>query len=159
MQVHIIHLAHFIEAAFGLCIAFTIIDDVHQWGQKMCATLRKKQSEKWDKEKSQDKTVWNAKVILENDENAFTEKMSPIISILKITTFVIGIWFYCLLAYAGAHPELEWPLLSICFGIYLPATVPLCFIAWIVSRWNAFYKDFRIKADAFYQITIPPKTE
>jgi hypothetical protein len=157
--IHLIHLAHFIEASFGLCIAFTIIDDVHQWGQKMCETLRKKQSEKWDKTKQQDKTVWNAKVILEDDENTFTENMAPKISILKIITFVIGIWFYYLLAFAGTHPGTAWPILPVCFFIYLPATVPLCFIAWIVSRWNNFYNDFRKKAAAFDQITVAPKTD
>lgn len=53
----LLHLAHFIEAGFGLCIAFTIIDDVNLWGQKMCESFRKKKSEKWEQVKQSEMVI------------------------------------------------------------------------------------------------------
>jgi len=165
-EVELIHLGHFIEASFGLCIAFTIIDDVHQWGQKMCESFRKKQTDKWDKTKQQansikepiydTKLIGNAKLILETDENEFTEAMRPIISVLKIITFAFGLWFYALLAFSGSNPSTVWPILAVCIGIYLPATIPLFFIWWIVTRWNKFYMSLRIKAETLNKMASPP---
>jgi hypothetical protein len=166
-EIELIHLAHFNEASFGLCIAFTIIDDVHQWGQKMCEIHRKKSFAEWGKrieqaksikEPTSSETLGKAEQILSNDGNNFSEVMESRISTLKKITFGIGLWFYFLLAYLGSNPSANYPFWIILICVFLPGIVPLVFIGWIVLQWDAFYQKLCAKLDLLDGFTTPPKS-
>ena len=164
-DIELIHMSHFIEAAFGLCIAYTILEDVHQWGQEASEMYRKNKCADWDKlkirvvsvvEPQSNKDVEKAKSILEKDASDFTEKMRLKISPLKLVSFITGLWFFFLLAYAGSHATKSLSTLDVCFLVYTPAIIPLIFMANTAWDWNNFYKKLIVQANTLDKWTSPP---
>lgn len=176
----LIHLAHFMEAAFGLNIAFTIVDDVHQWGKKTCLFHLRKKATEWRKIESQISGVSEPRRKTENDpdqhkdenngrgnstegveslfasnEIEFSDKLESKISTQKVISFGIGIWFYCLLAYAGFNYEQNLSFISIILIIAIPAFVPIFFTGWIFLQWRGFFKKLLIKAEFVDEMVRP----
>lgn len=149
----LIHFAHYMEAAFGFGLAFSLFEDIHGWGQnsyrrrkdqalsglKSKIPVKEPKAGEDSRRGEEDTHYKRVESALNTIERSTCESMKPKVWWLKAISFVIGLIFYALLATVG-YQEQFYVSGIVTLLIILMGAMPVLFMFYLYWCWNKALK-------------------